>query len=296
MNRLAAVRQTLRNPIASALLAVSVAFLLWTFLAETERKQHTRKMHIESIPMWEGSGNNYAYLVTDDKTKDAVIIDPANPPEVLPALKKATDSGISLKNIINTHHHHDHAGGNAEILKTYPIPIIGGKDCAKVTKTPNHGETFTIGEGIKVKALHTPCHTQDSICYLFEDGNDRAVFTGDTLFIGGCGRFFEGTAEEMDTALNKTLAALPDDTRVFPGHEYTKGNVRFGIQVIQSDPIKKLEAFANSNEQTQGKFTIGDEKQFNVFMRLDDPEVQRYTGKKDRVEVMAALREAKNSM
>ncbi|KXT18543.1 hypothetical protein AC579_2276 [Pseudocercospora musae] len=279
MNRLAAVRQTLRNPIASALLA-----------------QHTRKMHIESIPMWEGSGNNYAYLVTDDKTKDAVIIDPANPPEVLPALKKATDSGISLKNIINTHHHHDHAGGNAEILKTYPIPIIGGKDCAKVTKTPNHGETFTIGEGIKVKALHTPCHTQDSICYLFEDGNDRAVFTGDTLFIGGCGRFFEGTAEEMDTALNKTLAALPDDTRVFPGHEYTKGNVRFGIQVIQSDPIKKLEAFANSNEQTQGKFTIGDEKQFNVFMRLDDPEVQRYTGKKDRVEVMAALREAKNSM
>ncbi|KXT04495.1 hypothetical protein AC578_8697 [Pseudocercospora eumusae] len=296
MNRLAAARQTLRKPIVSALLAVSVAFLLWTFLAETVCKQHTRKMHIESIPMWEGSGNNYAYLVTDDKTRDAVIIDPANPPEVLPALKKATDSGINLTHIINTHHHHDHAGGNAEILKTYPIPIIGGKDCAKVTKTPSHGEVFTIGEGIKVKALHTPCHTQDSICYLFEDGNDRAVFTGDTLFIGGCGRFFEGSPQEMDTALNKILAALPDDTKVFPGHEYTKGNVKFGVQVIQSDPIKKLEAFANSNKQTQGKFTIGDEKQFNVFMRLDDPEVQQYTGKKDRVEVMAALREAKNSM
>ena len=70
-------------------------------------------------------------------------------------------------------------------LKTYPVPIIGGKDCSKVNKTPSHGETFTIGEGIKVKALHTPCHTQDSICYLFEDGIDRAVFTGDTLFIGG---------------------------------------------------------------------------------------------------------------
>ncbi|KAK3116711.1 Cytoplasmic glyoxalase II [Teratosphaeriaceae sp. CCFEE 6253] len=60
-----------------------------------------------------------------------------------------------------------------------------GKDCTKVSQTPSHGETFTIGEGITVKALHTPCHTQDSICYLFEDGNDRAVFTGDTLFIGG---------------------------------------------------------------------------------------------------------------
>lgn len=119
------------------------------------------------------------------------------------------------------------------MLKTYSVPIIGGKDCSKVSKTPSHGETFTIGDGIKVKALHTPCHTQDSICYLFEDGSERAVFTGDTLFIGGqnilycreacflltpasgCGRFFEGTPEEMDKALNQTLASLPDDTKVF---------------------------------------------------------------------------------
>ncbi|KAL9080387.1 MAG: hypothetical protein Q9157_000843 [Trypethelium eluteriae] len=70
-------------------------------------------------------------------------------------------------------------------LKHYSLPVIGGKDCDKVTKTPNHGETFSVGDKIKVKALHTPCHTQDSICYFFEDGNDRAVFTGDTLFIGG---------------------------------------------------------------------------------------------------------------
>jgi len=102
-------------------------------------------------------------------------------------------------------------------LKSYSVPIIGGKDCPKVSKTPSHGETFTIGQDIKVKALHTPCHTQDSICYLFEDSatNDRAVFTGDTLFIGGCGRFFEGTPAEMHKALNETLAALPDDTKVY---------------------------------------------------------------------------------
>ncbi|CAK1361965.1 putative hydroxyacylglutathione hydrolase [Cercospora beticola] len=273
-----AFKQTIRQPVFRSILV-----------------QQTRKMHIESIPMWEGTGNNYAYLVTDDKTKEGVIIDPANPPEVLPSLKKAVDGGVKLTNIINTHHHHDHAGGNKEILKAYKLPIIGGKDCDQVTKTPSHGETFTIGEGIKVKALHTPCHTQDSICYLFEDGNDRAVFTGDTLFIGGCGRFFEGTAEEMDAALNKTLAALPDDTKVFPGHEYTKGNVKFGIKVLQSDPVKKLESFASSNKQTQGKFTIGDEKQHNVFMRLDDPTVQKFTGKTERVDVMAALREAKNN-
>ncbi|TKX26114.1 putative hydroxyacylglutathione hydrolase [Elsinoe australis] len=245
--------------------------------------------------MWEGKGNNYAYLVTDDKSKDAVIIDPANPSEVLPVLKEEISGGKNLKSIINTHHHWDHAGGNEEMLKTYSVPVIGGKDCAKVTKTPSHGETFTIGSGIKVKALHTPCHTQDSICYLFEDGDERAVFTGDTLFIGGCGRFFEGTAEEMHKALNETLAQLPDDTKVYPGHEYTKGNVKFAVTVAQNDAIKKLEDFANNNKQTQGKFTIGDEKKHNVFMMLSDPAIQKATGKSSAVDVMSQLREMKNN-
>nr|POF21082.1 putative hydroxyacylglutathione hydrolase [Quercus suber] len=296
MSFLQAANRQLFRP-RTALAVVCLALFVSSFLSRADpSKRNVRKMHIESIPMWEGSGNNYAYLVTDEKSKDAVIIDPANPSEVLPSIKKAVDGGVKLTNIINTHHHHDHAGGNVEMLKSYNVPIIGGKDCTKVNITPKHAETFTIGESIKVKALHTPCHTQDSICYLFEDGNERAVFTGDTLFIGGCGRFFEGTAEEMDAALNKTLAALPDDTKVFPGHEYTKGNVKFGIKVSQSEAVKNLESFANSNKQTQGKFTIGDEKKHNVFMRLDDPTVQEFTGKKDRVEVMAALREAKNAM
>lgn len=240
--------------------------------ATTRATPSTRKMHIQSIPMWEGSGNNYAYLVSDSGSKDSVIIDPANPPEVLPVLKEQISSGaINLKSIINTHHHHDHAGGNAETLKTYKLPIIGGKDCDQVTQTPAHNSTFSIGQNIKVRALHTPCHTQDSICYLFEDAstNERAVFTGDTLFIGGCGRFFEGTPKEMHKALNETLAALPEDTKVYPGHEYTKGNVKFGITVLQSDPVKKLQDFATNHKETQGKFTIGDEKKHNVFMRLD---------------------------
>ena len=109
-----------------------------------------------------------------------------------------------------------------------------------MTQTPAHGETFKVGDSITVTALHTPCHTQDSICWYMQDGDEKVVFTGDTLFIGGkrlgmlndrmktctcgllltrmsagCGRFFEGTAEEMHKALNETLAALPDDTRVY---------------------------------------------------------------------------------
>ncbi|OCK78801.1 putative hydroxyacylglutathione hydrolase [Lepidopterella palustris CBS 459.81] len=250
-------------------------------------------MHIQSIPMWEGTGNNYAYLVVDDNSKEAVIIDPANPPEILPVLQEQTDSGkIKLSTIINTHHHHDHAGGNSEILKHFKLPIVGGKDCEKVTKTPAHNSTFTIGESIKVTALHTPCHTQDSICYFFEDGTDRAVFTGDTMFIGGCGRFFEGNAAEMHKALNEVLASLPDDTK--PGHEYTKGNVRFAKRVLENDAIKKLEEFAQNNKETQGKFTIGDEKQHNVFMRVNDPAIHQLVGHDNPVEVMKTLREMKD--
>ena len=128
-----------------------------------------------------------------------------------------------------------------------------------MTTTPSHNSTFEIGS-IKVTALHTPCHTQDSICYFFEDGSDKAVFTGDTLFIGGCGRFFEGNAKEMHKALNEVLGALPDDTKVYPGHEYTKGNVRFAKKVLDSEAIRRLDDYSQKNKETQGKFTIGDEK------------------------------------
>ncbi|KAG9505955.1 hypothetical protein J7337_002929 [Fusarium musae] len=230
-------------------------------------------MHIQSIPMWEGSSNNYAYLVVDDKSKDAVIVDPANPPEVAPILKEAIKAGkINLTAIL------------AE-LDNPKIDIIGGKDCDGVTKTPGHGETFKLGD-ITFKGVHTPCHTQDSICFFVEDGKDKAVFTGDTLFIGGCGRFFEGNAEEMHEALNKRLAALPDDTVVYPGHEYTKANVKFAASVSQRDAVQKLHSFAENNKVTTGKFTIGDEK---------DPEIQKQTGETEPVAVMAKLREMKNN-
>jgi hydroxyacylglutathione hydrolase len=153
-------------------------------------------------------------------------------------LKEQINSGeINLTAIVNTHqygtlftqnHHHiliflshnshwDHAGGNKKLLAQSEFsgkPVIGGKDCEAVTKTPANGETFNIGS-ITVKALYTPCHTKDSICWFMQDGEEKAVFTGDTLFHGGCGRFFQGTPEQMHTALNKTLASLPDDTKVY---------------------------------------------------------------------------------
>jgi hydroxyacylglutathione hydrolase len=136
---------------------------------------------------------------------------------------------------------------------------MGGRDCEHVKEIPSHQSKFKIGS-ISVTALHTPCHTQDHICYYMEDGEDRVVFTGDTLFIGGCGRFFEGTPKEMHKALNETLANLPDDTKVYPGHEYTKGNVKFAKTVLNNDAINALDEYTQANKETQGKFTIGDEK------------------------------------
>jgi hydroxyacylglutathione hydrolase len=88
------------------------------------------------------------------------------------------------------------------------------------------------------------------------------------MFIGGCGRFFEGTAEEMHEALNKTLAALPDDTKVYPGHEYTKGNVKFAKTVANNAAVKKLDEYSQANKETQGKFTIGDEKVCRAYYKL----------------------------
>ncbi|KAL9610047.1 MAG: hypothetical protein Q9167_005232 [Letrouitia subvulpina] len=116
----------------------------------------------------------------------------------------------------------------------------------------------------------------------------------------------------MHTALNKTLASLPDDTKVYvssflivnhymlttpePGHEYTKQNVKFLTTVLQNEAVLKLQSFADKNKETQGKFTIGDEKQYNAFMRLEDPSIQKATGKTDPVDVMGQLREMKNQM
>lgn len=258
-------------------------------------------MHIQSIPMWVGSSNNYAYIVKDEETKEGVIIDPANPDEAGPPLMKAVQSGdLKLNSIVNTHHHWDHSGGNSKILGQLPekVPVVGGKDCQAVSETPKDRAKFNIGKNIEVTPLYTPCHTQDSICWFMEDKSkdERVVFTGDTLFIGGCGRFFEGVASEMHTALNKTLAGLPDDTKVYPGHEYTKANVKFLAKVAPEDAaIQKLQKLAEDNKETQGLSTIGDEKKHNLFMRVDSEEMRKATGKEDPNDVMDALRTMKNN-
>lgn len=241
-------------------------------------------------------GDNYAYLLTDSSTSDSWLIDPAEPSEVLAALS-SHPFPFTIKTIVNTHHHHDHSGGNAELVEKLNVPVIAGKDSPLVSHTPSDHEIMRLGEDVEIEALHTPCHTIDSICYYARDTKtgEKAVFTGDTLFNAGCGRFFEGSPQKMDYALNEVLAKLPKDTKVFPGHEYTKSNVKFAVTVLSENrALRDLEQFMQKNEISTGKFTIGDELAFNPFMRLEDETVQDVVGSSERGEIMKRLRELKN--
>lgn len=267
-------------------------------------------MRIEPIPLRE---DNYGYLIIDSKHPNrGVFVDPYHLPTCQEHAKKHGVTDIVAN--ITTHHHFDHAGGNEAFHEAYPeAPIYGGSSkVAALTHNVGKGEEFPLfaGSSIVVKTYPTPCHTQDSTAFFLQDkdvasrnGSEyaRAVFTGDTLFISGCGRFFEGTPEQMHTALNTTLASLPGDTVVFCGHEYTRSNVAFSQGVLPERPaIQKLVEFIQQGKNggvTTGVFTIDDEKQHNVFMLVDDAQVKEAVGMKGKsaVEVMGALRELKNA-
>lgn len=259
-------------------------------------RSFVRKMHIVPIPMRWGRGDNYAYVVIDDASKQATIIDPAQPEEVMPRLRELEKQGVKLVSITNTHHHYDHSDGNEELQKTYGLPIVAGKDSPLVTNTPKDREVYKIGQNIEVTAIHTPCHTQDSICYYARDlkTEEKAVFTGDTLFNAGCGRFFEGTAEEMYKALG-SLAKLPRETKVYSGHEYTKSNAKFADSVLKTKAVRDLIDYCASHEHTTGKYTIGDELAHNPFMLVNDAKLQQSLAVSDAVSAMAKLRELKNN-
>ncbi|EFO26248.1 hydroxyacylglutathione hydrolase [Loa loa] len=274
--------------------------MYFTLLLAVTRKIWTstvnRKMKVIPIP---ALSDNYMYLLIDEETSNAAIVDPVNLKGINKAVK---ETGVRLTSSLVTHHHWDHAGATRELSVEYPgLSIYGGDDrIIGITSKVGDGDIFKIGK-VNVKCLYTPCHTTGSVCYYVTDGNgDKVVFTGDTLFIGGCGRFFEGNATDMDSALNEKLGSLPNDTMVYCGHEYTVENLKFAHSVEpENDEITKKLAWAEEQRKA-GNYTvpstIGEEKRFNPFMRVRISDELRNVAKSaNPIIVMAKIRSMKNN-
>ncbi|GJT04303.1 hydroxyacylglutathione hydrolase, cytoplasmic, partial [Tanacetum coccineum] len=234
--------------------------------------------------------------VIDEKTKQGAVVDPVEPEKVISVAK---EHGVELKLVLTTHHHWDHAGGNEKIKELVPgIKVYGGsidnvKGC---TNKLENGDKLSLGDGISILSLHTPCHTKGHISYYLtgDEGENPAVFTGDTLFVAGCGKFFEGTAEQMYESLCVTLASLPK-----PNLTYTVKNLQFA-QTVEPDNAKISQKLSWAEQQRQSGLptipsTIETELEINPFMRADLPEVQEKVGCKSPVEALREIRQRKDN-
>ena len=236
---------------------------------------------IERIPTF---GDNYTYLLICDETRDAAIIDA---PEEDPVVARVKATNANVKLILSTHHHPDHSMANPQLAERYGVPVYGHKSDAErlpgMTNGIDEGDTLEVGNHT-ARVLFIPSHTTDHVAYVFDDA--RAVFTGDMLFAGGCGRLFEGNAQMMYDALCVKLAALPDDYRVYCGHEYTQGNLKFAMTIEPDnaemkerfDHVVSIRARAAADWHDAGPAemtipsTIAEEKATNPFMRAASAE------------------------
>ena len=247
-------------------------------------------LRVERIPTL---GDNYTYLIVCEATGEAAVVDA---PEFDPVVARVEATGAKITKILSTHHHPDHSMANPRLAEHYGVPVYGGASDAGrlpgMTDGLEEGDTVSVGEQ-QARILSIPAHTTGHIAYVFEDSD--AVFCGDTLFAGGCGRLFEGTPEMMFEAMQK-LGALPDATRVYCGHEYTESNLAYAVHAEPDNDAarEKLEAVrkvrahkaADWHDATPAEMTvpttIGEEHAINPFMRAADAtELGRRRSEKD---------------
>lgn len=254
-------------------------------------------LSITAIPAFD---DNYLWLIHNDRS--AVIVDPGDAAPVLDVLAK---NQLSLCAILITHHHVDHIGGVKTLLQRYPaIPVYGPvhEMITTVSRPCGENDRVIIPElGCEFKVIETPGHTQGHIVYY--SAAQHLLFSGDTLFAGGCGRLFEGTAKQMFQSLTK-LSQLPDDTKVYCAHEYTLSNLRFAKKAEPGnkaiDERIAVEQAKRDRDQPTIPSTIALEKATNPFLRTAEPGIiQQLTTENrlknnDPVSVLAALREWKN--
>ncbi|MET0794555.1 MAG: hydroxyacylglutathione hydrolase [Polyangiaceae bacterium] len=244
--------------------------------------------------------DNYAYVLLAPDSKRAVVVDPGEAEPVARALEAL---GVTLGAILATHHHMDHVGGNAALVERFPGCKVFGytSDRGRIpaqTEFVEHDQELEV-EGLKFRALHIPGHTLGAVAYVGEG----SVFTGDTLFAAGCGRLFEGTPAQMYQSLNVTLAALPDATLVYCGHEYTASNLRFAahLEPANSAISEKAKRVAEQRAQNIATVpsTLEEEKATNPFLRCDSPAIiERFSeslgADRSPAAILGAVRAAKD--
>jgi hydroxyacylglutathione hydrolase len=254
---------------------------------------------VKSVPLLK---DNYCYVVKCLKTNALAAVDVAVPDPVIAALSKELSKPLDGRSfaILTTHRHADHSGGNRALAQAFPgLEVHGGEkdDIPAVTHPHKDGDTFTVGQ-LVVNVSHTPCHTKGHVVYhVFhpDDAGAGAVFTGDTMFVGGIGAFFEGDALQMVNALKK-IGSLPPQTRVFPGHEYTLNFLKFAKTVEPDNVVLKDWTARFTAERAAGRpaiaSTLEAEKQgLNPFMRAAFmvPEFVASQGINDPVKLMQHL-------
>lgn len=241
--------------------------------------------------------DNYAVLIHDPQTKATAAIDA---PEAGPILAVLREKGWLLTDILVTHHHADHTDGIAELTKEYLCRVVAPR--AEAEKIPHVNEVVAEGDMVKVgsleaRVIETPGHTAGHISYFF--AGEKAAFVGDTIFSIGCGRVIEGTYPMMWNSMLK-LRALPDDTRIFCGHEYTLSNIKFALTIEPDNAALKKRSAEAEAQVKAGQPTIptllGEEKAANPFLRADVASVAASLGMsgKPAADVFGEIRERKN--
>jgi hydroxyacylglutathione hydrolase len=247
---------------------------------------------VEQVPVFE---DNYSFVLIRPGQDRALVVDPGDGERIWGFLE---EKGYELEAILATHHHFDHVAGIEFLCDKTSVEVYCSKgDLGRVpraTRGLEDGEEIELG-GLRIQALHVPGHTSGHVVYLCGD----SLLAGDTLFLGGCGRLFEGSAEQMYHSLVDKILPLPDDTRVWPGHEYTLRNRSFCLSIdtenaVLRERLQEAEALCEKNLPTVPGL-LATEKETNIFLRCGEPAVVKAVAKRagtsdDPVSIFAELR------